>query len=155
MRKLILLALLFAVASPATARAEVGVGVFVGEPLGLDLKIDLQRRSALDIVIGATSVRDGGRDYSYAHLTYLVTPFVGRGSSVLVPLRLGIGGAIYGFMEEDLNLAVRAPFEIGLRFRRSPIEIYGEIALKLTLVREYEQQDLADIDGGIGLRIYF
>lgn len=154
MRTLILAALV-AFAAPSTARAEIGIGLFVGEPLGIDLKIDLQPRQALDIVIGATSIRDGGRDYSYGHLTYLLTPFVGRGRTTLVPVRVGIGAALFGVVEGDLNLAARAPLEIALLFRRTPMEIYGEIALKLTLVREYEGGDLLDLDGGVGLRIYF
>ena len=142
-------------ATPAPARAEIGIGLFVGEPLGLDLKIGLERRSALDIVIGVLSLRDNGREYSYGHLTYLVTPFVGRGRSVLVPLRLGIGAAMFGVVEGDLNIAARAPFEIALLFRSAPMEIYGEIALKLTFVREDENAALLDVDGGIGLRVYF
>lgn len=142
-------------ATPATARAEIGVGLFIGEPLGFDLKIDLARRQALDIVLGGTSYRDGQRGYSYGHLTYLVTPFVGRGRSVLVPLRFGIGAAVFGVVEEDFNFAGRVPFEIALLFRSAPIEIYGEIALKLTLVSEYGEEPDLDTDGGIGLRFYF
>lgn len=154
MRNLILL-LLLAIAAPSTARADIGVGLFVGEPLGLDLKIDLQRRQALDIVLGVSSMRDGGRDYSYGHLTYLVTPFIGRGRSVLVPLRFGIGAAMAGVAEGDVNIAARAPFEIALLFRRAPMEIYGEVALVLRLVQENDNAELLDVDGGVGLRVYF
>jgi hypothetical protein len=151
----LLLAALLAIATPATARADIGLGLFIGEPLGVDVKIDLQRRQALDIVLGATSIRDGGRDYSYGHLTYLVTPFVGRGRSVLVPLRFGIGAALFGVLEGDLNIAGRVPFEIALLFRNTPMEIYGEIALKLTFVSERDDGVVLDNDGGIGVRFYF
>jgi hypothetical protein len=142
------------VAAPAPARAEVGIGVFVGEPLGLDLKLDLQRRSALDLVVGAASVRDGGRDLSYGHVTYLATLLVSRGQSVLVPVRVGIGAAVAGLVEGDATLAVRAPLELALRMRRAPVEIYGEITLKLVLVRERDAADFVDLDGGVGLRLY-
>lgn len=137
------------------ARADVGIGLFVGEPLGLDLKLDLQPRSALDLVIGATTI-DRGRE-SYAHVTYLYTLAVARGNAVVVPLRLGIGGAVYGFTERDrLGLAARVPFELGLRFRRSPIEIYGEITFVLQLAREGARDPIdPDVDGGVGLRVYF
>ena len=154
MRNLILL-LLLVIAAPSSARADLGIGIFVGEPLGLDLKIDLQRRQALDIVLGVSSIRDGGRDYSYGHLTYMVTPFVGRGRTVLVPVRFGIGAAMAGLVEGDVNIAARAPFEVALLFRRAPMEIYGQVALVLRLVRENENADLLDTDGGVGLRIYF
>jgi hypothetical protein len=142
-------------ATPTTARAEIGVGLFIGEPLGFDLKIDLARRQALDIVLGGTSYRDGERGYSYGHLTYLVTPFVGRGRSVLVPLRFGIGAAVFGVLEEDFNLAGRVPFELALLFRSVPIEIYGEIALRVTLISEYGDEPDLEADGGIGIRFYF
>ena len=133
-----------------TARADpIGIGVFIGEPTGLDIKIGFQRRSALDIVIGETSLRDGR--VSYAHFTYLYTLAVARGDSVLVPLRLGIGGWAAGLTEDGEALGARVPFEIGLRFRRSPLEIYGEITFVLQLVHDVND----DIDGGIGLRVYF
>ena len=156
MRTLILAAIL-AAAAPSAARADIGIGLFVGEPLGLDVKIDLERRQALDLVFGAVSIRDGGRDYSYGHLTYLLTPFVGHGRSVLVPLRLGIGVAMFGVVEGDLNVAARAPFELALLFRNTPLELYGEIALKLTFVNSDDTADavVLDTDGGIGLRFYF
>jgi hypothetical protein len=157
-RKLVLVAtLLFATAKPA--RAEVGIGAFFGEPTGIDFKLDLAQRSALDILIGYYSHwRDYGFDGAYGHVTYLVTPMVAHGDAVLVPLRLGIGAAIFdqsGRFNDDLNLAARVPFEVGLRFRRTPLEIYFEVALKVTILDgdPYPHDDV-DIDGGIGIRFY-
>lgn len=156
-RKLVLVAtLLFATAKPASA--EIGIGAFIGEPTGLDLKLDLARRSALDIVLGVYSHYDRFNDDSgYAHVTYLVTPVVARGRSILVPLRLGIGFAIfddYGRWNDDLNMAVRLPFELGLRFRSVPLEIYFELALKMTFVDEDNDHPFTDLDGGVGIRFY-
>jgi hypothetical protein len=152
MRKLSL-ALLIMFALPSAARADFGIGFFLGEPTGLDVKIGLTPKSGLDIVVGALSYRENrGRDTDYAHLTYLLTPFVGRGRSFLVPLRLGIGGAAIAVVDDDPHFAVRAPFELGLRFRRTPLEIYGEIAIKYTFD---VPGDNTDVDGGIGLRFYF
>ncbi|MBK7072668.1 MAG: hypothetical protein IPH44_10220 [Myxococcales bacterium] len=143
-------------AVPAVARADLGVGVFVGQPTGLDLKIGLERRTALDVVIGWDRLNDGRVDY--AHATFLANLGVARGRSVLVPLRVGVGVAAFdgaGGFGDEVNLAVRAPIELGLRFRRTPIEIYGELALKLTLVDGNDDHDDVDGDGGIGLRVYF
>ena len=94
MRKAIVVALL-CVASTSTAWADqgVGIGLFVGEPLGLDLKLGLGFRSNLDIVLGWDTYLDG-RD-AYGHVTYLATLGVARGQSVSVPFRLGIGAAVY------------------------------------------------------------
>jgi hypothetical protein len=134
MRKLLPATLVLGIviaARPTPARADFGIGVFLGEPTGLDMKIGLA---------------------GYGHLTYLVTPLVGRGTSVLVPLRLGIGGAIYD--AGDLAFAFRAPFEIGLRLRRTPLEFYGEVALLLTLVSP-GADPFADLQAGIGFRVFF
>ncbi len=149
MRRLTI-ALLLLVLTRAPARADgFGIGFFLGDPTGLDLKIDLERRSALDIVLGIYDFRDG-RDAGYAHLTYLVTPVVARGRSVNVPLRLGVGAAVFGF-RSDVHAGIRAPFELALAFKRTPMEIYFEIAALLALIGEDPRFDL---QGGVGLRFY-
>jgi len=162
MRKLVIIALVVlasTAASERSARADVGLGAFFGEPTGLDVKIGLDRRSSLDIVVGWYS--DWRHDFdrgAYGHLTYLLTPMVGHGDSINVPLRIGIGGAIYdqgGHFNDDLNLAARFPFEVGLAFRRTPLEIYFEIALKVTVLDEGDNHPNVDLDGGIGIRFYF
>jgi hypothetical protein len=150
MRKLALALVLLAYRAPARAEA-IGIGLFLGEPSGLDIKVGLGAKSSLDIVIGQNTYKDGRTDY--AHVTWLLTPFVGRGRSVLVPLRLGIGAAAIGIVDDNAHAAVRVPFELGLRFRRTPVEVYGEITIKGTF---YEDPIMDfDIDGGIGIRFYF
>ncbi|HEY1552710.1 MAG TPA: hypothetical protein VGG28_33000 [Kofleriaceae bacterium] len=142
-------------ATSATASADVGLGLFVGEPVGLDLKIDAGYRSSLDIVLGWSTFRDA-RD-QYAHLTYLATPVIGHGDAITVPLRIGIGVAFYGEggFDNGVNIAVRAPIEIALRFRRAPVEIYGEIAAEITFFDDNNDDNVFDLQGGIGFRIYF
>jgi hypothetical protein len=135
---------------------DMGIGIFVGEPLGLTLKVGLEPRSALDIVLGYTTY-DDARD-AYAHLTYQVAPFVGRGRSVVVPVYLGLGAAVFdgpGDFGDELNLAVRAPLGLALQFRRAPIELYGEVALKIVLLDNGRDDDNVNADGGIGFRLRF
>jgi hypothetical protein len=154
MRKLLLTTVICGVVMVARvtpARADFGLGLFLGEPTGLDLKFGLGNRSSLDLLLGYTTFRDGRT--GYGHLTYLVTPLVGQGESVTVPLRLGIGAAIYG-PSGDIGLAIRAPLEIALRLRRTPLELYGEIALALQLIGPGEELNL-DLQGGGGFRLFF
>lgn len=158
MRKLVIVAVLLFAAAPA--RADVGIGAFIGEPTGLNVKLGLDQRSSLDLVLGWYSHwRDSDFDNGgYFHATYLLTPLVAHGRSVHVPLRIGIGGAIYdnsAYFNDDLNLGVRFPLQVGLMFRRTPLEIYGEIALKLTVIDEFDNHRTLDLDGGIGIRFYF
>lgn len=154
MRKLLpttLVVLGIVAARPAPARADFGLGLFLGEPTGLDLKFGLGNRSSLDVLLGFTSFREGRG--GYGHLTYLVTPLVGQGESVTVPLRLGIGAALYGF-SDNVHVAIRAPLEIGLRMRRTPLEFYGEVALALVLFDPGDALRL-DVQGGLGFRVFF
>src|SRR5438309_10848526 len=116
------------------ARADFGIGLFLGRPTGFDAKIGLDRRSGLDLLLGWDTLYED-RHADYGHLTYLLTPVIGRGQAVIVPLRIGIGLAIFdGYwycnhrFGDCLNIAVRAPVELGLRFRTVPLEIYGELA---------------------------
>ena len=149
-RVVIIIALLCAA---RTARADFAIGGFFGDPTGLDLKLGLAPHSGLDIVAGW---RDGYRhigDDGYVHVTYLVTPVVAHGDSVIVPLRLGIGGAVFGPNGDNIDVGVRFPLEIGLRFRRAPLEIYGEIALLVAFI--HPAYDLVEGQGGLGIRFYF
>src|SRR6266567_5837700 len=149
MRKLVIAIAL--VVATTSARADVAIGAFFGDPTGLDLKFGLAQRSGLDVLLGWYGFRGLGNG-GYAHVTYLVTPIVGHGDSVLVPLRLGIGGAVFGD-SNNIDVGVRVPLEVGIRFRRAPLEIYAEIALLVAFV--HPRYDLVDGQGGIGLRFYF
>ena len=153
MRKLLLTTVVFGlvVAARAPARADIGLGLFLGEPTGFDLKVGLGHRSGLDLLFGFTTFRDT-RD-GYGHVTYLVTPLIAQGNDVLVPLRAGIGAALFG-PSGNLGFAIRAPLQIGIRLRRSPLEFYGEIALALEVVGADNDPNL-DLQGGLGFRVYF
>jgi hypothetical protein len=148
------LAFLVVVLAAPAARADVGIGLFLGEPTGFDLKIGTSPRAGLDIVLG---YHEYYRDYNggdYAHLTYLVTPLVAHGESVIVPIRVGVGLALLDSgrsVGDNLHVGVRAPLEVGFRFRSVPLEIYGEISALLV----FEHNPFIDGDGGIGLRLYF
>jgi hypothetical protein len=148
MKKLVLV--LGLLAATGSARAEsIGLGAFLGQPTGLDIKIGLQGRSALDIVIGVNQFDDP--HLSYGHIQYLALLGVARGRTVNVPFRLGVGGAVIGVTDDNTVFAARVPFQLGLRFRRSPVEIYGEVAFVLV----FNDDTDTDVDGGLGLRIYF
>ena len=147
-----------AAARPARADG-VGIGVVLGEPTAFTLKVDLKRRTALEVALGVESFDDGRGRGPYLHLEFLAALFVARGESVLVPFRLGIGGAVYddngADFGDDVEVAARAPFQVAFQFRSSPIELYLEIALKLIVIDENDNDDFLDLDGGIGFRIYF
>src|SRR5258707_6752336 len=115
-RKIALVLILLG-ATSGSARADVGFGIFLGRPTGFDAKIGLGNKSGLDILLGWDGYYHHG---NYAHVTYLLTPVVGRGRSVIVPIRIGFGLAImdsyYYYNDtfgEGFNAALRVPFELG------------------------------------------
>jgi hypothetical protein len=157
MRTAIFAALVLVHATPRAAHADASLGGFIGDPTGIDLKLGVERRGALDILVGSSDYHDFGGAL-YGHLTYLVTPFIGRGESVLVPLRVGIGGAFFDHAtagDDRFDIGVRFPLEVAIRFRTAPLEIYGEIALLVTFLRPDDNIDLTSLQGGIGVRFYF
>jgi len=154
MRKLVLAFTALAL-STAPARADVGLGVILGEPTALDLKLGFDRRSALDLAFGVDRLWDA---YGYYfHATYLATIAVARGNAVDVPVRIGIGGALFwdDTHFDGFAAGVRAPIELARRFRRAPVEIYGELALLLVFVDPAANPPYLQGQGGIGLRVYF
>jgi len=81
-------------------------------------------------------------------VTYLLTPLVAQGDAVTVPLRVGIGAALFG-TSNNIDFAVRAPSRsaCGCAGR---LEFYGELALELVFI---DPVDL-EVQGGLGFRVY-
>lgn len=50
-------------------------------------------------------------------------------------------------------MAVRAPLQIGIMFHGAPLELYGEVALKLALLDANDNNDDVDLDGGSKIRV--
>ena len=46
-----------------------------------------------------------------------------------------------------------APADFGIRFRRAPLEIYGEIAALFAFI--HPRYEVFNVQGGVGLRFYF
>lgn len=148
----ILTAVAATAAAPSSASAGVGLGVFIGEPSGLTLKADLERRTSLELLFGGTTYEDGRG--TYGHVTFLASPFAARGDSVVIPFRVGIGGALYE-AGDDAGFSVRAPFQLAFQFTRTPIELYAEVSLRVVIIEPGDNAGDLDVDGGGGLRFYF
>jgi hypothetical protein len=138
-------------AAPDRAEADVGLGLFLGEPLGLTVLFELKETTALEVLVGADDFDGGkGRD-GYAHVTFLFTPFATHADSVDIPFRIGIGAAAYHWDDDDLDLAARVPFQVAFQFHSAPIELYLEISLAVELV---DDPGRLDVGAGVGFRIY-
>lgn len=154
-----LLAIAAACFTPDTAHAQhrpVGLGVILGDPTALTLKLRLDRSSAVQFHAGWGFREDSGSrvvliaDYLYHFGTIL--PETGSAGS-LSPY-LGIGGKLgiaAGKKNDGLLLGARVPLGLSFLIRGTPLEVFLEVAVGIHLIPETS----ALVDGGLGIRFYF
>ncbi len=131
-------------ASLADEKSEIGVGIVLGEPTGLNAQFFWNRNSAIDLT-AAWSLGDWftvtGDFQIYNYL--LDAPrewrwYYGLGSYMTFP------------DDEDLTLGVRIPVGIKYHFPYSAIDVWAEAAPGIELLEDTE----AIIHGGIGLTFW-
>ncbi len=157
MRRVLLLWLLAAVLGPGAAAhaygpegRSVGIGIILPEPTGFTLEAYLSHNTALDFAIGWDTFNEHD---GYGHLDYLVLPVdLARSGSLSVPLYLGIG--FWLLDAGDTFGGARVPFGLALNFRGAPLQIFGEIALRVVLFGPGDP-DRIHLDGALGFRIFF
>ncbi len=133
-----------AVTSRVGAAEDLGVGVALGQPMGVTAKYWLSPTSAVDAFMGYHFNHNFD-----AHADYLLHSFssfdVGRGR---LPFYLGVGGRIN--LGDDSHFGLRLPVGVSYLFPTQPWEAYVELAPVVKLI-DYVGLDL---DGSIGVRIY-
>lgn len=143
-----------ALASPAFARSDFGIGMIVGSPTGLSVKKWLGN-NAIDGAAGWSS------DGFNIHADYLFhDSSLTKGKA---PIHFGIGGRIrfddkdndngqdHDKHDGDTRLGLRIPIGINYLFAKHPFDIFAEIAPVLDLVPETD----FSLDAGVGVRFYF
>lgn len=133
------------------ADGPVGIGVFIGEPSGLNVELDLSETSWLDFK-AAWSFAKGAGDHVILQANYeqafpamlaieteTFTPFVGAGALV------DLGSA------NGVSFGIRVPGGLSYRFRQVPLELFLELGLDLAIVPEFDVFG----SGGLGIRYRF
>lgn len=150
--------LLLALSAPALAHdgpgGNLGVGLGVGAPTGLSVELALDRSTSLEAAVGFDAFNTGG----YIHLVgKFNVARLSRGPTVSVPLYLGIGGYMFDNSRDfdSPNIGVRAPVGVSFDFRRSPIQLFIEVALGADLVRDDASNRLFWFGGYGGIRFWF
>ena len=147
-RGLLLMAVAVLAAGLAVAQDQgTGVGIIVGEPLGLSLKTWVDRDEAVDGGIGYSIEGDPSWQ---VHIDYLLHDFS-------VPDRLGFMGALYAGLGARINFSenkdnifgVRVPF--GVSFFLPHCDLFVELAPILDVAPEFG----SEFNGGVGLRYFF
>lgn len=136
----------------STAKAQhsgLGLGVILGEPTGLSLKLWAGKNAAID---GAAAWSLGKKSSLHLHADYLLHNFnlftvqTGR-----LPLYYGIGGRIKFRDDDDDRVGLRIPVGIDYLFSNAPLDIFLEVVPLLDLIPNTD----FDMNGGLGIRYFF
>ena len=131
---------------------EFGIGVIIGNPTGLSMKLWLDSQKALD---GAAAWSFRGNDAMILQLDYLHHNLNALSTkSTKIPVFIGIGGRITfeeKFRDEhDNRFGIRIPLGLTWLAKEIPMDVQFVIAPILDLVPDTE----LDFGGGICLRYY-
>jgi len=125
------------------------LGVILGEPTGISMKLWFDGSTALDGAV-SWSLRDRGEDKLHLHADYLWHNFnLIEDESGLLPVYYGVGGRII-FMD-DTRLGFRAPLGISWLLSGAPLDLFVEVAGILDIIPDMD----FDMNAGIGIRYVF
>jgi hypothetical protein len=126
-----------------------GLGATLGEPLGVNGKLWLSEKTAVDAGVGWSF---GDQDGVQVHADFLYHKFdLFQVSSGQMPLYFGIGGRVKFVDRGDNRAGIRGPVGISYLFPNSRWEVFGEVAPILDLAPKTS----LEWNGGIGFRYYF
>ena len=133
-----------AITSRVGAAEDLGLGIQLGQPMGVTGKYWLTSTAAIDAFAGYhfNSNFDLHADYLW-HSFSSFNVSEGR-----LPFYLGLGGRIFG--GNDSQFGIRLPLGASYLFPSEPLEAYAEIAPIVKIAPGIG----ADIDGAVGIRLY-
>jgi len=133
-----------AVTSRVGAAQDLGLGIALGQPMGVTGKYWLDSTTAVDAFAGYHFNHNFDM-----HADYLWHSFSSFNvSSGRMPFYLGVGGRVN--LGDDSNFGMRLPLGVSYLFPNDPIEAYAEVAPVVRLLKDIG----IDIDGSVGLRVY-
>lgn len=130
---LLILTVIILLLVPAQAQAGRGwgVGLFLGEPVGVSLKTWIGRKTALDAAVAWSF----SEERLYVHGDYLFHNFslisVDAGE---LPVYYGIGGRVH--FSANTHAGVRVPLGLNYIFDNRKFDIFLEVAPTLNLIPE-------------------
>lgn len=157
MRKLLLVfaaLILSSVKSRADAPGPFGVGLVLGDPTGISANYYKSAERSIDAALAWSFGSETGLEFHADYLWHRRGLF--HVETVPFSMLYGIGGRVL-FVNSKNNDAAktkigpRLPLGIETNFNQKAIEVFAEIALVMNLVPATS----ADLDFGIGARVYF
>lgn len=151
--------LLLTAAGVATAQSNggnFGLGIIVGEPTGIDAKIFLTKKNALEFAV-AWSLNDDNDLHIQGDYLWHNYRLIKLDSSDEMPLFFGVGlRAIMRDDRDDRNdrddvVGIRFPVGLAYMFANYPFDIFAQIAPILDVAPDSD----FDLEGAIGARFWF
>jgi len=165
MRFALALAVVIGIAAPARAddsggrgtdKGAFGVGIIVGEPIGITAKLYLTDDRAVQGAVGSAFIGGGLQ----LHADYVFHPYILQSrDSFVLPVYVGPGVRLIDYNDgrdsSAFALGVRGVVGMLFDFKNEPIDVFFEIAPVL----EYKFSSGAgfqlSFNAGIGIRYYF
>lgn len=147
MKRTVLLLLLLSLALAPLMAGGIGAGVFLGQPSGLNLGIELAETQLLDFKFAwdfyyVSFALQANYEILFPGVLVIKTedirPFVGVGSQVNIS-------------QENVSVCVHIPGGLNYRISTFPLEFFLELGLDLYLFPSTE----FSASGGIGMRLWF
>ncbi len=149
MKKLLLISFFITLfASGANAQGKFGLGIIIGEPTGISMKVKLSGTSAVDGALGWSFAK-----YSSLHVHADYLNVIAR-IAPQVPLYIGIGGRFKtnnSDKNQDSHLGIRVPFGLEYTPASTPIDLFFEVVpvMDLTPTTDF------NFNAAAGVRYYF
>jgi hypothetical protein len=131
----------------------VGLGIVVGDPSGLSVAVRRGEHHVVQVDFGYNFRKDlvhVSADYCY-NIVILDTPEM---AGVRFPIYIGIGGRYQNYgtdFAEDAGFGIRVPIGMAVLPRSLAIDPFVEIVPVMLLAPETKP----DLEGGVGIRLYF
>jgi hypothetical protein len=126
------------------AAEDLGIGIQLGQPMGVTGKYWLSSTTAVDAAAGYHF--NSNFDIHADFLWHSFSSF--NVSDGRMPFYLGLGGRVFG--GNDSQFGIRLPLGVSYLFPSQPLEAFAEIAPVVKIAPGIG----ADIDGAVGLRLY-
>jgi len=142
----------------AHAQEGLGVGIILGEPTGISLKVWISEKQAIDAAAAWSFSENDSFQFHADYLVHYFYPVKSEGFQGKLPLYAGVGGRLKleedndgkGRNDDDSLLGVRIPFGISYVFADFPIDLFVEIVPVLDVIPDTE----FDINAAVGARFY-
>ena len=133
-----------AVTSRVGSAQDLGLGIQLGQPMGVTGKYWLNSTTAVDGFMG----------YHFNHNFDMHADYLWHSFSSFdvqsgrMPFYLGAGGRVN--LGNDSNFGLRLPLGVTYLLPNDPVEVYAEVAPVVRLLKNIG----IDIDGAVGVRVY-